>query len=857
MQEMDVLTGCGRESRLVPLFWQHGESEKILRAEIAKMDESGIGSFIAEARPHPDYLGEGWWRDLSILIDEAKKRGMKVWFFDDGSYPSGSANRQFAGKHPAYVKRYLAENHIDAVGPKKGSSFLIGDWIGAQERLVCVAAARRGPGRGDGICGESLTDLTGRITDGILYWDVPEGDWRVFVLKSTRTGGEDYTRDYLNPLDREPCRAFLDMVYEEHYRHFEKEFGNTVAGFFTDEPRFGNAATYDGKLGRKDCVLPWSDSLAEELDAGPFGSFGRLLPCLWYEAGDVTPDARYFFMDVITRRFSRNFLGQLGDWCRARGVRLIGHVVEENGAHARLGYGPGHYFRAVSGLDNAGIDVVCNLFPGYRTGAFTTAFNFYDCDFNHWGLCKMASSAAHLDPKKNGTAMCEAFGAYGWTEGLKTMKWITDVMCVRGINRITPHAFSPKEFPDPDCPPHFYARGHNPQFRFFPDWAYYANRVCTLLSGGKHVAPAAVLYHAEAEWGGDCEPFEKAVKALMLGQIDCDVLPADVLEDEASCTQSGAEIAVNGETYSALVVPWAEYLPAPLMKRLSAFAANGFPIFFTRAFPKRCYFGAEAGTAGMAVTTCESLVHDLVSNGIYDLRAQGRNETLSYCHYRKAGADLYFFVNEGIRETVDTFVTVKDRGTAFLYDAMAGRCAPAEQKAAPSGTEVRVRLEPYQSVFVVFGAKPGALGEIPPVFSHEIALEENWRISAATAEEYPAFRKIPFSSTGNLARPGMLPAFAGTLRYETDFSSPTAGPAELDLGELYELVSVKLNGKEEGRRICPPYRIRLEAGALHAGVNRLQVEVVNTLVKKLHDNPFDRYWPQEPTGLIGPVKLRF
>lgn len=58
---------------------------------------------------------------------------------------------------------------------------------------------------------------------------------------------------------------------------------------------------------------------------------------------------------------------QLGDWCRAHQVRLIGHVVEENGAHARLGYGSGHYFRSMDGMDTAGIDVVNNIYPG-RTG---------------------------------------------------------------------------------------------------------------------------------------------------------------------------------------------------------------------------------------------------------------------------------------------------------------------------------------------------------------------------------------------------------------------------------------------------------------------------------------------------------
>ena len=79
-------------------------------------------------------------------------------------------------------------------------------------------------------------------------------------------------------------------------------------------------------------------------------------------------------------------------------------------------------------------------------------------------------------------------------------------MLVRGVNFFVPHAFSQAAFPDPDCPPHMYARGQNPQFRHYRQLNDYTNRVAHLLSGGRHIAPAAVLYHAEAEWSGAWMP---------------------------------------------------------------------------------------------------------------------------------------------------------------------------------------------------------------------------------------------------------------------------------------------------------------------------------------------------------------
>jgi len=80
--------------------------------------------------------------------------------------------------------------------------------------------------------------------------------------------------------------------------------------------------------------------------------------------------------------------------------------------------------------------------------------------------------------------MCEIYGAYGWGTGVRTMKYLTDHFLVRGVNVYVPHAFSPKEYPDPDCPPHFYAHGHNPQYRHFQRLMMYMNRVCNLISEG-------------------------------------------------------------------------------------------------------------------------------------------------------------------------------------------------------------------------------------------------------------------------------------------------------------------------------------------------------------------------------------
>lgn len=88
------------KSYIRPLFWQHGEPEAVLKEEIHQMFQNGIDSFIVESRPHPDYLSHGWWRDLDIIIAEAKRLGMKVWIFDDSAFPSGYGAGKLKSLYP-------------------------------------------------------------------------------------------------------------------------------------------------------------------------------------------------------------------------------------------------------------------------------------------------------------------------------------------------------------------------------------------------------------------------------------------------------------------------------------------------------------------------------------------------------------------------------------------------------------------------------------------------------------------------------------------------------------------------------------------------------------------------------------
>ncbi|MBQ7693111.1 MAG: hypothetical protein IJT29_05840 [Oscillospiraceae bacterium] len=100
----------------------------------------------------------------------------------------------------------------------------------------------------------------------------------------------------------------------------------------------------------------------------------------------VGPQIRYDYMDCATKLYAKNFARPIGAWCRAHGVEYIGHVVEDNSVHSRLGLGAGHWFRAMEGQDMAGVDVIGSQFCFGAPAQTRKGMTEVDGDFFHEAL---------------------------------------------------------------------------------------------------------------------------------------------------------------------------------------------------------------------------------------------------------------------------------------------------------------------------------------------------------------------------------------------------------------------------------------------------------------------------------------
>lgn len=833
----------GKEANyLLPFYWQHGDHTERIPEQIQRIYDSGARALCVESRPHNDFCGEGWWRDMDIILAESKKRGMKVWILDDDHFPTGHANGAVE-KHPELAQWLVKEHHVDIPGPMEDLSIIVPSFSDEDELIGAYALLNNNDA--DESCSGKPVDLTGNVENGMLYWSAPEGIWRVYLYIKTRSGGR---KNYIDMINQDSVRLLIEAVYEPHWAHYADEFGKTIAGFFSDEPSFGNvnggtggADMYNAWIGSPRMALPWNarvkDMMQEELGYDPMPH----LHALWYE-DEYRAEVRFAYMDAITKLYDECFAGQLGDWCRAHGVEYIGHIIEDMHAHSRLSCSAGHFFRALRGQDMSGIDVVLHqIVPGLPDTIHPACISGkrYDSHFFDYTLAKLGASLAHLDPRMKGRAMCEIFGAYGWAEDSVMQKRLMDHMLVRGINHYVPHAFSPK-YPDPDCPPHFGAEGFDPSFEAFSALMKYTNQVSHMLCGAVHVASVALLYDAELEWTNRCGTImlnQAPAKVLYDHQLDYDFVPMDMLENAA--VKNGM-LCINGESFGCLVIPAAQCLPEKLTGILKSLADAGLKLLFVDRKPDNAYFDGET----VALNDLPGRVEEL---GLRDVAVEGKFPHLRVYHVCRDESDVFFFVNEDASVVADTTVRLPVSGTYARLDLLNDACT----RGVSEDGKVALNLLPGQSQMIVF-----AENEFPEEYTlvRDETLMPHYTLDLAACEDMNHFQRWMEGDVFlNVTAPKAKPDFSGKMRYCFEFNASTGKRLFMNLGRVGQNACLKVNGVDCGIRICPPYRFEI-TNAVRDGINTAEVIVANTLVQRVRDE-FSTYLPIAPSGLLGPVSL--
>lgn len=802
------------ESHSAPFVWMHGEDKSRIRDELEKIRDASIRTICLESRTHENFAEEKWFDDIRYIFDFCKENNMKAWILDDKHFPTGYANGA-TENHPELLPWEIKSEYIDVPGPVSGGCLVTDFWLEEGKEILAAVACKHVP---DTLIYDDAIDISSGLEDGRIYFDLPEGMWRICLLVKTRFGFSEHYSKYIDMLNPASTQLMIDAIYEPHYKNLKEYFGDVFLGFFSDEPCFGNFSEFGftSELGTENHHLPWRENIYDHLKTFYSEDTYKMFPCLWLAFTDGREkDFRVHYMDAITYEYSNNFCKKMADWCHEHGVEYIGHIIEDNNAHYHTGCSTGHYFRALRYQDMSGIDVVLHqILPGINgvDNRGEVCYRVMNNKFFLYVLGKLAASQANLDKSKKGRAMCEIFGAYGWAEGSKMMKFLLDHMLVRGINYFVPHAFSLKA-DDDDCPPHFYSQGRNPEYKYFSLLMEYLDRVCHLLDGAKPKVVCSVLYDAEYRWSG-CEftHLEDIAKVLYDNQIDYEIVPVEQISDSDT---------------GLIIAPESDY------KILTPDVAAGKEIIYI----------SDKYTA-------YELIKDLKSKHINDVITDKKLPLLRYRRYIKNDTNIYLFSNEDIHSKVSTDVFLKgfNGGKYIEYDAMNNIAVVKE-----ADKKIHINIDPYNTTIILFGDidttgiesyKPQGIEAVIPLnLKYKISLSED-------GEKY-----LPFDETDvlfDITRKTKTRSFAGHVKYESEIEVSEDGEYVIDLGYVGEIAEIKLDSNEFTPKICPPYSFNL--GTIQRGKHVLEIITTNHCGYREHDK-FSRFVMMEPTGLLGPVKL--
>jgi hypothetical protein len=721
----------------------------------------------------------------------------------------------------------------------------------------------------------AVLDLTSRLqADGTLAWDAPPGRWQVLRFGCTigdhsrvSTCSEGWEGYALDPLDRGAFRRYWDAVVEPLIADAGPLAGTALRYLHTDSWEVE--------------AINWTPTLREEFKKRRGYD---LLPWLPVLAGRIVGDRRasngflHDFRKTIGDLAVDNHFRPFKEWASQH--RLLIHP-ESGGPHAV----PIDAQRCL-GINDAPMSEFWAWSWRHRVGDPARYF------------VKQPASAAHTMGRR--LVLAEGFTTIGphWQETLwDNLKPSFDQACTEGLNLLVWHAFvcSPAEQGLPGV--QYFAGTHlNPNVTWWsrsaPFFAY-LNRCQALLQQGHFVADVCHYY-------GDHVPNFAQLKASdparVLPGYDYDVIAEEALLARAA-VRDGRLVLPDGMSYRMLSLPDQRAISLPVLRKLRQLVEEGLTLVGPRPTEATGLAGQPAadqevralaaqlwgepsglhsvgkGRVSSAPAARELLRADQVPPDFSWQGDDGAN--LHYIHRATPEADIYFVANRTNQSTrFEARFRVQGRQPE-LWDPLTGLRRPAshfEQDA--SLTRVPMELPPYGSMFVVFRAplvRPSVTGSPFIEWSDALALTNAWRVRfdpAAGGPESATFTQLTNWKDHPDAR---IRYYAGTATYECEFACalPPGKRYALDLGRLRELAEVRLNGQPLGIVWTPPFRVDA-TGALRAGSNRLEVDVVNFWPNRLIGDQFlpeaerrtrtnirklTRETALMDAGLLGPVRL--
>jgi hypothetical protein len=761
---------------------------------VSELDEAlANGVFVVNvgwgSRLKPKYLSPEQLALAKFAVEEAKKRGMKVWIQDEGNYPSGLAGGLINTEYPQF--------RMQAIVADLRASVAAGQTLTLPMPPGTLGAfSVKGSDQSTALIPLSAGDQ--------FEWtapsegsdpNLPNWQWTVVFVRhvyrssparsSNRADGNDIKDglysliDYLDP---EATRAFLKTTHEKYQALFGDEFGKTVLGFFGDE------TDYNG-------FIPWTPKLLEEFQKQKGYDLKPYIP-IWFmgKLTDEAQRAKADYYDVWSGMFATNFFDVLADWNQKNNMEDLRHIGASSVPIAMI-HNEGDFFRDMRHVNVPGIDNLNRIGPGLVA---------------NW--TKLASSAAHLFGRP------KAWEEEGGGDG-ELGKFVADYHFARGVTALQLRAGG--GFGGSSGPP-----VANPQTTAM---SWYVNRLGYLLSIGRPAAQVALYYPTNSVWMGDDDSIDvtfRLTQQLFEHQIDFDYLDEQVLSTVGTLEGGGLK-NLSGQVYRGIIVPSSTVITRAALDRLRAFAAQGGKVIFVGRTPtqviERTFLKPASGPPDLSFAVLEPSA-EITARVVQalpkpDVALDRPCPPIMYNHRSLLDAQVYFFFNESNQRQSRTAV-LAGGGQPQVWDAGAGTVHPMTGATVGNGTvTVPLTLEPFEAKVIVLGPLPAGAAEPKPALAADQTLLElsgEWLLTLGDRRF-----TTPLKSWEDLG----VSAFAGTALYRREFTAPASkGPVFLECENVRDYARVRLNGVDLDAHAWRPYRWEITK-ALKSGANVLEIEV--------------------------------
>ncbi|MBQ7968570.1 MAG: hypothetical protein IJ292_01980 [Clostridia bacterium] len=568
--DMELFQNPTSEYRGAPFWaWNCKLTNEELLEQIENFQTMGMGGFHMHVRTGmaSPYLDEEFMGYVRFCVEEAKKRNMLAWLYDEDRWPSGSAGG-IVSKDPEFVMRNLLFTHTPySPGFKSTAIPAVPGRGGTREENGYLVA-----------CYDVLLNEDGTLKSykRIGENDVAEGTKWYAYNEAAIPSPWFNDSPYVDTLNKKAIEKFIETTHEKYYKEFGEDFGKTIPAIFTDEPQFAVKGTLSFATEVKDVFLPWTNEFPEKFkDFCGFDILDSLPEVFWELEGNKPSYTRYKFHDFVTEQFVSSYCDTIGKWCDEHNIMLSGHLMHEDTLTKQTEY-IGEAMRGYRAFTKMpGMDLLVNR------REFNTA--------------KQCTSVMHQQGSE--AVMSELYGVTGWDWDFRGHKLQGDWQAALGVTVRVPHLtwMSMKGEAKRDYPASIGYQ--SPWWKKYSLIETHFARLNTVLTRGKPLVNVAVVHPIESYWI-NWGPSNQTVAVrnqlennhrmlgdtLLLGMIDFDFICESLLP--SFCEEGSAPLNVGQMKYDTIIVPGCHTLRSTTMDRLEKFKAEGGNLIFLGDCPK-------------------------------------------------------------------------------------------------------------------------------------------------------------------------------------------------------------------------------------------------------------------------------